>query len=383
MDIPPPHTAEPPFRALFEAAGDDGLWRGALRAGARWLDATEIHYFVIDKRSGSVRFNATAGHVADEAAEVYFRDWASADPRRDRAQAAAVGELIACHRHFDADFVRHDPFYNEFLIPLGLRWAVAAKLLDTPDVLAIAGILRPPEALPFEGADLARVGTFIEALSRAAALHQRFGALRDELAQAQSLADGMGTGLLVVEGDGRILALNAAADRILGRGDGFRAPAGRLRAIDAATQPTLSVAIASAAAFAGDGAGGEARGVLVPRANADEPYRAGVWPLGAGAALRAGDGSPRVLLSIADPERPSRPAVPAFSTMYRLTAAEAMLVEHLAAGEPLADIAERRRVRISTLRSQLSTVLAKTGVRRQGDVIRLLSEWPPVQRAAP
>jgi DNA-binding CsgD family transcriptional regulator len=260
---------------------------------------------------------------------------------------------------------------------------VGVKLYDTPDAVAIGGIHRGPEASPYDAVGLARVGSFVESLSHAATLHGRFRDLKARLAHAETMAGTLAAGLFVVEGDGHVLTMNAAAEAILRRGDGLRAANGRIRAADPATQPLLAAAIAAAGAVAAGRPGPDARGVLVPRTAGGEAYRVAIWPLTPAASVGAGDGGPRVLLSVVDPGRAARPPVSAFAAMYRLTAAEASLVEHLAAGEPLAEIAERRRVRISTLRTQLSTVLAKTGTHRQGDVVRLLSEWPALRQEQP
>jgi DNA-binding CsgD family transcriptional regulator len=56
--------------------------------------------------------------------------------------------------------------------------------------------------------------------------------------------------------------------------------------------------------------------------------------------------------------------------LYDLTPAEARLWANLAAGATLAEIAERHRVSVNTLRVQLGSLFQKVGVHRQADLVR-------------
>ena len=62
--------------------------------------------------------------------------------------------------------------------------------------------------------------------------------------------------------------------------------------------------------------------------------------------------------------------IAAFSEALKLTPAEAEMVFLLAQGQTLADIAERCKAALSTVRQRLKTVLAKSGCRRQSDLVR-------------
>lgn len=61
--------------------------------------------------------------------------------------------------------------------------------------------------------------------------------------------------------------------------------------------------------------------------------------------------------------------VEGFALIHGLTPAETEVVRGLLRGCSLAEIAKERHVRISTIRSQLSSVLAKTNCRRQSDLL--------------
>jgi DNA-binding CsgD family transcriptional regulator len=83
---------------------------------------------------------------------------------------------------------------------------------------------------------------------------------------------------------------------------------------------------------------------------------------------------PAAMVIIQDPRRPPVPIALALSDLYGLTPAEAGLAAKLSTGATLDEIAQHRNVKISTLRTQLSVVLAKTGTTRQAQLLSLLAK---------
>ncbi len=58
---------------------------------------------------------------------------------------------------------------------------------------------------------------------------------------------------------------------------------------------------------------------------------------------------------------------------FELTAAEASLAADIAAGKPLAELANAKRVSIATARTQLASIFGKTRTRRQAELVALLT----------
>jgi DNA-binding CsgD family transcriptional regulator len=56
-----------------------------------------------------------------------------------------------------------------------------------------------------------------------------------------------------------------------------------------------------------------------------------------------------------------------------LTIAEARLARLLASGDSLEDVAEKLSIKLTTARSQLAAIFAKTGIRRQAKLVAILS----------
>ena len=63
-----------------------------------------------------------------EVNEEYVEHYSRIDPRLGLVVSLPSERIFACHKHFDADFVRHDPFYNEFLLPHQFRFVAGCRL---------------------------------------------------------------------------------------------------------------------------------------------------------------------------------------------------------------------------------------------------------------
>jgi len=78
-------------------------------------------------------------------------------------------------------------------------------------------------------------------------------------------------------------------------------------------------------------------------------------------------------LQITDPAEDPRDRTEPLRRLYGLTTAESRLAAALARGDAPKKAAQRFQVSENTIRTQLKSVLAKTGVRRQVDLVLLIS----------
>ena len=67
-------------------------------------------------------------------------------------------------------------------------------------------------------------------------------------------------------------------------------------------------------------------------------------------------------------------------SLFDLTPTEARVAGSLAEGLSLDQIAERHKVKLSTIRSQVKSVFAKTGSTRQSQIVALLAVQPKIWR---
>lgn len=178
--------------------------------------------------------------------------------------------------------------------------------------------------------------------------------------------------LLLVDRDLTVRFVNRTAEELLRREDGLmlRSAGGRRLGTTApADEDRLREVIEAVA-------GGDRRSgaVMLGRGR---PTDAGPTPsllvLVQPTAVPDPAGGGPVVLSVTDPETTPVPERRMLADLFKLTAAEAELAESLAAGATIGEVATIRSVRISTVRTQLSSTLRKMGVDRQSSLVALLT----------
>ena len=177
-----------------------------------------------------------------------------------------------------------------------------------------------------------------------------------------SVLNHLGIPVLLVERDATVRYANAAANVLLSSGwlnkavdDTLSTPQGqdnqRLRdaIVDACSEGTERVLVI----------GGERQAprlVLLAR-----PFNEGI------SALRR-----RTLILVRGGINLTEDLVNALRQLFRLSPAEASIAVALGTGSDLNELAVQRRVKLNTLRSQVASIMAKTGTRRQAQLVALV-----------
>lgn len=179
--------------------------------------------------------------------------------------------------------------------------------------------------------------------------------------------DQLCAGVIIADNSGQVIEMNRAAESIVRFGDGLNICDDRLCARRAFETAKLTKLIAGTAASALPGAA--AGRMLVGRCNGLPPYVLTVAPLRTNMAV---DDRRFALIVVVDPQRHC-PSEEDLGEFFGLSPAEARLASALLTGKTLAQIAVSTGVRITTLRTQLGSILKKVGADRQSDLIRILS----------
>jgi len=68
-------------------------------------------------------------------------------------------------------------------------------------------------------------------------------------------------------------------------------------------------------------------------------------------------------------------------TLFDLTPAEARLAQHLACGDSVEEVAQTLHIKMTTARTQLAAIFAKTETRRQAKLVAILSRVAHLESA--
>lgn len=348
------------------AATTDPQARTALAHNlAKAFDATSCLFHTRESGPGGVSIlGATENFTTflPSYAAHYYKDDRWSELALRRVGQAMIGEELVPER----ELLRSE-WYLDLCRPHLIHHLVGAVFEIEPEVKGLIGFHRPSGASGFESRDVAMMDLLIPHLKQAVRLlrvldhNQRARRLTFDVLAA------LAVGVFVVGCDSRAHFINAAAERIAAAGSPVVLRNGRVSLLDAKLDDRLHRAVAQAC-LAGIGrsvsAGAE---ILVRRRDGDDilllviPLPPDTKPTGPTEPLAA------VLAG----EHPASPEIPAqvVQTIYGLTQAEARVLLALLKGQSLPEIAKGSGVSINTVRTQTKSVFAKTGARRQSDLV--------------
>ncbi len=292
-----------------------------------------------------------------------------ASRRSGTLRAAVLGPEIVAE-----DAFRRSEFYNDYGRSVGnFHLLGAMQPVDAAATLLI-GLHRPERANPFGEEQRALLDALLPHLRRGLDLWSRLGVAAGTGAAAA--LDAIADGAVLVDGDLRVLHLNAAAEAMARRGAirlVAEGSATRLVAPRREHQARLAILV-RAVALGGEEGGG------VPLRPPQGPAVAGMvmrlpTRLGPSAGARRATG--RALVLLRDVSRPPTLAPHLVMDLFGLTPAEAAVALAAAAGETAEAIARERRASVNTVRAQIRAALAKCGAANLRELTRLLVRLDP------
>jgi DNA-binding CsgD family transcriptional regulator len=179
--------------------------------------------------------------------------------------------------------------------------------------------------------------------------------------------DQLTAGVIVTDSCAEVVEMNRAAESIVQLEDGLLIRNDRLCGRRAFETGKVTKLIAGAT-VEGRSAASAGR-MLIGRCDGLPAYVLSVAPLRIGLAV---DNQRLAMVVIVDPAGHS-PSAMDLAEFFGLSPAEARLAAALLTGKRLARIAADSGIRITTVRTQLGSILRKVGAERQSDLIRILS----------
>lgn len=165
---------------------------------------------------------------------------------------------------------------------------------------------------------------------------------------------------VVCSADGAVRWFNRSAESLLGAQGPLRLDGHVLRARSARATDSLARVIRAAAC--------DPEGGVHYLALGDAPAMLHV----AARAVMGAMSDPAVMLVVTPVHAEHRIPANALATLFGLTQAEARLVGALVTGSSVEEYAQHRGISVGTVRGQLKQVQAKTGTRRQAELVRLV-----------
>lgn len=277
-------------------------------------------------------------------------------------------EVVICRDLCAREELLRCPFYASWMRPQGFGSTASLRLTEDPASLFSLSLLRRSMTDLFDVEHREALKRLSPHLRRAVAIARQMQRLQAQQRWQTELIGQLQLPLFVLDAQARIESLNPGAEALLGCGRGLLSSRRCLRLADAEDQRRFDVALAQAAGTAGTR---QAGGFVLRGGSLGPRLRLTLCPL-PDAQQPFGQLGAQVLLLVHDPAAAPPLNETAVREAFDLSGAEARLALQLCAGLSVEQAAAANGVRVSTVRSQLHSLLLKTGTQRQADLVRLL-----------
>jgi len=364
--------------AIYDCALDPAHWPETMRRVAALTASAAMGMGIIDyKRSQNVRLYDYGYSEGD--LRLYFEKYAAMNPAFIARLMFAVGEPVTGEMLLDEQEFLQSRVYREFLKPRGLRYGVTIELLRTPHRSVGTTLMRKEEQTAYSASDLALLRLLSPHFCRAFAISDALDirTLRSEMLEAT--LDGLVSGVYLAARDGRVVYMNASAERQVKTGKALRILNHRLVPTDLGAGAALAEIIDGIARDeTSTGPAGHA--LAIPDADG-AGYVATVLPVDRGRRRSImAPFAPSVAIFVQDPEHVPLMPGEAFARLHRLTGGELRVLLTLAQGLGAKEAADMLGIGEPTVRTHLQRIFSKTGTSRQAEVLQLLHSATPPAR---
>jgi DNA-binding CsgD family transcriptional regulator/PAS domain-containing protein len=361
---------------VYAAGLGEHRWTDALESIAGFFDAAGAVAFDLDRGAGTVAAMHAFGVGATQ--DDYAQRMNAINPRMKRALLQP-----GCHTSFDYEAlpeaaIRRHEFYDWLTRECGVKYFIGSRMLDAGEVSSFVSVeftAKQGHADPH----------FIELFSLVSQHFANAWLIARRQAQTERIQDfnvllleNTPWGVVALDHRGCVLSVNGAAQRAIGRSDGFAISSQRLRALRAAEDRSLQAEIGRSLQSACGESVHAGATLAVGRRDSAFPYGLRILPLRHMVGRRQ-HGVPFVVILIADPVEPRLPSRDDVMALCGLTAREAELALCLAKGVSLGEAARRLRISRNTARVHLANAMRKTCTHRQAALIGLIPEKQAVQ----
>jgi DNA-binding CsgD family transcriptional regulator/PAS domain-containing protein len=373
---------------IYDAAAGGTPWAAVGKSLSRLVGASNGWLSVSDHQGESAELLYRA-HYPDKEIAAYQTYYRYVDLWTIRTAAAALRADPTTPTKArtngypvpDAEYVRSE-FYADLGRHVGLRYAVGTVV-----PLGAAGLMpvcfhRADGEAPFEQADARLLDSLLPHLRRAMQLRHRLSPGPSSTSPSTAALDALATAVVVVDAELRVIVANAAAEEIAANKLGLRivpqkvGPGPRHRVLAALHQEDqrgLS-ALVRATALGGSPGGG----LRVRDASCAPALAALVSPLprrlSEGSRGLSGRVPGQALILLRDLSAGVRaPDANLLRRLFGLTPAEAEVACALYGGATKSAVAATRGLKESTIKSQVDSILLKTGTANLRDLERLLA----------
>ncbi len=279
-----------------------------------------------------------------------------------------------CHELFDEEYVAHDRFYQEFLIPYGGRYLSGTKIIDTDETLVLLGAMRGNGSDPLGRGDIDWLSDIRHHFSQALKLHLHLKNIYARVGAGVELLNQFRYPMYLIDEQRTIHFKNTAANTNPACTAFFHCEGERFRCKNSRSDNELLLALRELDLTPKSTDARKSKMLVNLRTGSgDAQAIAFVIAIRPEVVLNSFGHLPTalVILNIKNPEDAIDPFI--IAEAFNFTPAEARIAALIAQGLELETVASKFKISINTARTHLYSAFSKAGVSRQAELSALLS----------
>jgi DNA-binding CsgD family transcriptional regulator/PAS domain-containing protein len=362
--------------SIYRAGSGLDPWLKPIGAIAKVFQSWVVQFICVNKKTGVIQWAYEDGSAQAAAGVDFITRYHRIDPRLKDLMRLPVNGWYSCEDHFDEAAVAADRYYTEYLIPYGGRYCYAGKIFEDDSAVALIGAITRVGQPPMSAEEKAAFTRLSEHFAIAFDIRHAVDANVDRTSVGAALLEKMRQPMMLIDNERRLAYRNRSASALLKRADAVFDLDGSLVCHDADSDLALTLALrdlelAPMTVREADYVASERKSLRLTRRDGRR-IAATVMALRPESTMGAFGHTPHALLTIFEPGASIEVDPFILATTFDLTPAEARVASLVANGRSPEQCADEIGVKVSTIRTQLVSVFAKTGATGQADLVRMV-----------
>ncbi|MEP3476069.1 MAG: hypothetical protein ABJN57_07620 [Hyphomicrobiales bacterium] len=358
---------------IYESASLPNHWSSTMKSIANILNADGVHFFAKDKYNEDAVFGAIS-HRYSDINKLHYKAQYPKDPRANLITQQPVGKIVRAEELVTSEQINKSPNLQKHMKKFRCANVTGANL-GVSGYDAWLGIGRWPPDTPFDKDEIKKLNSLLPHLRKALRLQLQMKELELSSQGLTALWNATQKAIFFIDANKKIIFSNNYAEKLIdsswlqssNQALSFTNPHTNKifqKSLDATLQTKTQVNSNQDAFLAIDSRNNEYGVRVIRYINHDEKLNFSssflamimITPLGI-------SNSPRLI------------DLRSFSKLYDLTIAEEQVFIALANDMDLKEFSGIKNIKIDTARKQLKSVLAKTGLNNQKQLVRLIDRY--------